>query len=64
VLAAVLVNGALEVRLADGTRPSAVVELLVQRGVQIDEVRRDRQSLEEAFLELVSDDSERRSPSP
>ena len=63
VLGAAVVNGALEVRLADGTRPSAIVALLVERGVQIDEVRRDRQSLEEAFLELVSDESERRSPS-
>jgi hypothetical protein len=31
--------------------------LLVERGVAIDEVRRNRQSLEEAFLELVTDDA-------
>ena len=59
VLDASLVNGALEVRLADGTPPAALVAMLVQRGVGIDEVRRERQSLEEAFLELVRDDEDR-----
>ncbi len=57
VLSASLVNGALEVHLADGTPPAALVAMLVQRGVGIDEVRRERRSLEEAFLELVSDDA-------
>jgi ABC-2 type transport system ATP-binding protein len=57
VLEATLVKGALEVRLADGTTPAHLVAMLVQRGVGIDEVRRERQSLEEAFLELVSDDA-------
>ena len=55
VVSASLVDGALEVHLADGTRPAALVALLVERGVGIEEVRRERQSLEEAFLELVSD---------
>jgi hypothetical protein len=36
--------------------------MLVERGVAIEEVRRDRQSLEEAFLELVSDDAGTRRP--
>ena len=31
--------------------------MLVGRGVGIEEVRRNRQSLEEAFLELVNDDA-------
>jgi ABC-2 type transport system ATP-binding protein len=57
VLSASLINGALEVRLAGGTTPAPLVAMLVQRGVGIDEVRRDRPSLEEAFLELVSDDA-------
>jgi len=55
VVSASLVHGALEVRLADGTRPAALVAMLVERGVGIDEVRRVRQSLEETFLELVND---------
>jgi ABC-2 type transport system ATP-binding protein len=53
---AALVDGALEVRLDDGTRPAALVTMLVERGVGIDEVRRKRESLEEAFLDLVGDD--------
>lgn len=48
-------NGALEIVLAEGARPSPLVAMLVERGVGIDEVRRDRPSLEEAFLELVTD---------
>ena len=56
VHAAALVDGALEVRLADGSRPAALVAMLVERGVGIDEVRRKRESLEEAFLELVGDE--------
>ena len=50
-----LVDGALEVRLADGTRPAALVAMLVERGVGIDEVRRQRESLEDVFLDLVGD---------
>lgn len=60
VVQAGVVDGALEVTLADGARPAELVALLVEHGVGIDEVRRDRQTLEEAFLELVSDDA----PSP
>ena len=61
VLQATVVDGALEVKLADGARAAELVALLVESGVGIDEVRRDRQTLEEAFLELVSDDA---APSP
>ena len=50
-------NGSLEVTLADGARAHALVALLVERGVGIDEVRRDRQSLEDTFLELVVEDA-------
>jgi len=47
----------LEVRLQPGATNADVIALLVSHGVAIDEVRRERQSLEEAFLELVSDDA-------
>jgi len=56
VLTATMRDGALEVKLADGSRPASLVSLLVERGVGIDEVRRERQSLEETFLELVMSD--------
>ena len=55
VLQATVLNGTLEVKLSEGTRPADLVAMLVERGVGIDEVRRDRQTLEEAFLELVND---------
>ncbi|HEX6316766.1 MAG TPA: hypothetical protein VFZ73_17970, partial [Gemmatimonadaceae bacterium] len=48
-------DGTLVVRLAEGARPAGLVTWLVRSGVAIDEVRRDRQTLEEAFLELVSE---------
>ena len=57
VLAATVRGGALHVKLADGAGPAALVALLVERGVGIDEVRRERQSLEETFLELVTGDA-------
>jgi ABC-2 type transport system ATP-binding protein len=50
-------DGTLEVKLAEGTRPAALVAMLVERGVGIDEVRRNRLTLQEAFLELVNDDA-------
>lgn len=55
VVAATVVDGTLEVRLSDGARAAPLVAMLVERGVAIEEVRRDRQTLEEAFLELVND---------
>jgi ABC-2 type transport system ATP-binding protein len=62
VLEATVVDGALEVRLMEGARAAPLVAMLVERGVAIEEVRRDRQSLEDAFLELVSDDAGTRRP--
>lgn len=56
VLVAKVVDGALEVELGEGVRVAPLVAWLVERGVAIDEVRRDRPSLEDAFLELVTDD--------
>ena len=50
VRTASLTDGALEVRLEPGALSAGVVSLLVSRGVGIDEVRRTRATLEEAFL--------------
>jgi ABC-2 type transport system ATP-binding protein len=49
-------DGVLVVRLSEGVRPAGLVTWLVRSGVAIDEVRRDRPTLEEMFLELVSED--------
>ena len=62
VLEARLLDGGLDVKLAEGARPAALVAMLVERGVGIDEVRRDRQTLEETFLELVTDDAATAAP--
>ncbi|MBX6364822.1 MAG: ABC transporter ATP-binding protein [Gemmatimonadetes bacterium] len=43
----------LELELRDGARPAPIVALLVQRGAEIDEVRRLTPSLEAAYLGLV-----------
>ncbi len=59
VLGAAIEGGELVVHLREGERASALVSLLVARDVGIDEVRRDRQSLEETFLELVHEDGDR-----
>ena len=50
-------DGGLDVQLAKGSLAAPVVALLVERGAGIDEVRRNRQSLEETFLELVLEES-------
>lgn len=55
---ATLADGALQVRLQPGGSAAPVVAVLVGLGAGIEEVRRDRLSLEEAFLELVTDDAE------
>lgn len=55
VLQASVLDGTLEVKLAEGVRPAELVAMLVERGVGIDEVRRERQTLEQAFFELVND---------
>jgi ABC-2 type transport system ATP-binding protein len=47
------VTGGLEVRLRPEASPASVVALLVQRGAAVEEVRRERPTLEQAFLELV-----------
>jgi ABC-2 type transport system ATP-binding protein len=47
------------VLLDDGTSAAPLVRRLVEGGVEVEEVRRDRPSLEEAFLDLVSSDESR-----
>ncbi len=47
-------DGRLLVELNDGTEPREIVALLVQMGTNVDEVRLERGSLEDAFLTLVS----------
>jgi hypothetical protein len=48
----------LEVRVSEGSSAAPLVTLLVQAGAEIEEVRRDRPTLEEAFLELVTTDTD------
>jgi ABC-2 type transport system ATP-binding protein len=55
VVSATVGRDGLRVRLGDGGSPAPVVAFLVEHGVAIDEVRRERQSLEDAFLELVTE---------
>lgn len=58
VQSASLDGGALVAQLAPGAAAAALVAALVHHGVAVDEVRRERQSLEEAFLELVREDAD------
>ena len=44
----------LAIRLAQGASVAPLVAVLVQAGAEIEEVRRERPTLEEAFLELVT----------
>ena len=62
VTGAHLLSDTLDVQLADGASPAPIVSALVAAGVEIDEVRRERPSLEEAFLELVSGDDSQGGP--
>ncbi|MCC6773734.1 MAG: ABC transporter ATP-binding protein [Gemmatimonadaceae bacterium] len=48
---------ALVLRLTDGADVPAIVAWLVDAGVGIEEVRRDRASFEDVFLDLVADES-------
>jgi ABC-2 type transport system ATP-binding protein len=50
-------DGRLEVHLEDGALMAPVIAMLVTRGAGIDEVRRNRLTLEETFLELVTEDA-------
>jgi len=58
VAAADLRDGALSVRLAADGEVAPLVRLLVEAGVDVEEVRRDTASLEEVFLALVKEEGE------
>ncbi len=49
-------NGHLTLELAGAVEPGAIVSLLVRRGVEIDEVRREQASLEEIFVTLMEEE--------
>ena len=49
------VDGGIEVDLTGGTNPTAVVRTIIDAGIEIDEVRRSRTSLEELFLTLMEE---------
>ncbi len=57
VLGTAMVDGALEARLRDGASAAPLVRALVEMGIDVDEVKRERPTLEDTFLELVSEDS-------
>jgi ABC-2 type transport system ATP-binding protein len=61
-----LVSGILYLELSDDGSMAPIVRLLVEAGVGIEEVRRGRATLEEAFLNLVrdTDDFDGNSPCP
>jgi len=50
-------NGRLVLDLNDLTRSYEIVTLLVQAGVQIDEVRKEKLDLEDVFLQLVEEET-------
>jgi ABC-2 type transport system ATP-binding protein len=56
VINACLENHHLVVQLRDGMEVGPLVNLLVQQGVTVEEVRRDSASLEDVFLTLVKED--------
>jgi len=56
VVSAQAADGRLAVELREGAEAAPLVALLVGAGVQVEEVRRDRASLEEVFLTLVTEE--------
>jgi len=56
VRAASIVNGRVAVDLADGADVAALVSLIVSRGGLVEEVRRDKASLEDVFLTLMEEE--------
>jgi ABC-2 type transport system ATP-binding protein len=55
VAAARLENGGLVVELRGDVSTAPLIRLLVEEGAEIEEARRSRASLEDAFLSLVED---------
>jgi len=56
VRSASLVNGRIAMDLADGADVAALVSLIVGRGGLVEEVRRDKASLEDVFLTLMEEE--------
>jgi ABC-2 type transport system ATP-binding protein len=56
VAAAVAHNGHLEIDLRQETDTAPLVSLMVGAGVQVEEVRRGKASLEEVFLTLMEEE--------
>ena len=56
VRAASMVNGRLQIDLAEGADVAALVSLAVSRGGLVEEVRRDKASLEDVFLTLMEEE--------
>jgi len=56
VTAAVVQNGHLEIDLRQETDTAPLVSLMVSAGVQVEEVRRGKASLEEVFLTLMEEE--------
>ena len=48
-------NGTLSIELASAERAAPIVRLLVERGADVEEVRKDEASLEDAFLALLQE---------
>ena len=53
---AAMANGRLQLDLADGADLAALVSLIVSRGGLVEEVRRDKASLEDVFLTLMEEE--------
>ncbi len=51
-----LTNGRLSIRLKDGMEIAPIVSLLVSEGAEVEEVRRDKASLEDVFLTLMEEE--------
>lgn len=49
-------NGSWVISLTEGASPAPLVRWLVEHGADVEDVHRERASLEDAFLDLVSDD--------
>jgi hypothetical protein len=50
-------DGRLSVSLTSGASPAPIVALLVQHDVEVEEVRRARATLEDAFLDLMGSET-------
>ena len=56
VVAVARTNGHLSLEMAGPAEPGPIVSLLIRRGAEIDEVRREQASLEEVFVTLMEEE--------